>query len=136
MINPRSHSPPPVHYPGRRPPSPPTIHIAVAAIVAARTIVLVPAATVWQTARTLRGLRDQPIKGSAVEGPRQQRSVVVVSPPPPSAYRLAAAGPSSARRQTPPPNDATAAAVTPATAAATPAVAALGAWGAALLLLA
>jgi hypothetical protein len=47
------------------------------AVVAARTIVVAPAAAVQLTARILQGLRDQPIKGGAVEGPRRRRRSVV-----------------------------------------------------------
>ena len=57
--------------------------IAVAAVVAARSIVVVPAAAVQQKARILWGLRDQPFEDGAMEGPWRQRLVVVVLPPPP-----------------------------------------------------
>jgi hypothetical protein len=40
-------------------------------------IVVAPAAAVQLTAWILQGLQDQPIEGSAVEGPRRQRRSVV-----------------------------------------------------------
>jgi hypothetical protein len=40
-------------------------------------IVLAPPAAVQLTARILQGLRDQPIEGGAVEGPRRRRRSMV-----------------------------------------------------------
>ena len=98
--------------------APSPTRIAVAGVVAARTIVVVPAAAVRQKARILRGLRDQPFEGGAVEGPWRRRSVVVVLPPPPL--------PTGRRRRDrcqpatkPPPDEGAAAAATFAVASAT-----------------
>ncbi len=100
--------------------APSPTRIAVAAVVTAWTIVVVPAAAIQQKAWILRGLRDQPFEGSAMEGSWRQRLVVVVLPPPPPPTGWRRRDRCQPVTKIPPPDEGAAAAATFAVTSTTP----------------